>query len=100
MAPHWLTILAWIGLALGFASALWIAADIYLLRYRQQMPVMKAVWPVTALCFGPVAVAAYYRWGRPKSHRWQREHGDFPEKPGLRRDRGRRLPLQAARSAT
>ncbi|GHF32402.1 membrane protein [Amycolatopsis bartoniae] len=30
----------------------------------------------------PAAVAAYRKWGRPKSHRWQHEHGDAPGKPG------------------
>ncbi|NKQ57789.1 DUF4396 domain-containing protein [Amycolatopsis sp. K13G38] len=46
------------------------------------MPVMEAVWPVTALYFGPAAAVGYHRWGRPKSRRWQREHGDPPDKPG------------------
>lgn len=50
--------------------------------------VPQAVWPVTALYFitalyfGPAAVAAYRAWGRPASHCWQQEHGDPAEKPG------------------
>jgi hypothetical protein len=27
-------------------------------------------------------IAAYHAWGRPKSQRWQAEHGDPPDKPG------------------
>ncbi|MGW4589726.1 DUF4396 domain-containing protein [Amycolatopsis thermoflava] len=81
MPPQWLTIVAWCALGLGFLSASWILTDIYLRRYRQRMRIMEAVWPVTALYFGPVAIAAYRAWGRPKSPRWQEEHGDPPDKP-------------------
>jgi hypothetical protein len=28
------------------------------------------VWPLTALYAGPPGLAAYFRWGRPMSHRW------------------------------
>ena len=37
---------------------------------------MEAVWPISALYFGPLAVVIYYRWGRPQSEQWQNEHGD------------------------
>jgi hypothetical protein len=46
------------------------------------MKIMEAVWPITALYFGPLAVWAYRAWGRPDSHRWQAGHGDPPPKPG------------------
>jgi len=46
------------------------------------MGIMEIVWPVTALYFGPAAVAAYRPWGRPMTRRWQRERGDPPDKPG------------------
>jgi hypothetical protein len=82
MPPTWLTVLSWTALAVASASAAWIVFDIYGRRYRQRMGVMEAVWPVTALYFGPVAVAAYRAWGRPAAGRWQREHGDPPGKPG------------------
>jgi Domain of unknown function (DUF4396) len=49
-------------------------------RCASRLP--RAVWPVTGLYFGPAAVAAYRGWGRPKSMRWQEEHGDPPGKPG------------------
>ena len=82
MPPAWLTVLAWAALAVAFASTAWIAYDIYGRGYRQHMPIMEAVWPVTGLYFGPAAIAAYRAWGRPKTARWQKEHGDPPDKPG------------------
>ncbi len=78
MPPEWLTVVAWIALAVAFASAAWIAGDIFLRGYRQQMWIMEAVWPVTALYFGPAAMWAYRRWGRPNSHKHQQETGDEP----------------------
>lgn len=81
MVPTWLTILSWAFLALALASAAAITADIFVLGYRQHMKVMEAVWPVTALYFGPLALAAYRRWGRPMSHRAMKESGDSPKKP-------------------
>jgi hypothetical protein len=44
------------------------------------MWIMEAVWPITALYFGPLALWGYYRWGRPQSHKWMEEHGDPPKK--------------------
>lgn len=82
MPPPWLTALAWAALAVAFACAAWILLDIYGRGYRQHMKVMEAVWPVTALYFGPAAVAAYRAWGRPQTMRWQNAHGDPPGKPG------------------
>jgi hypothetical protein len=75
MPPGWLVVVSWVALASGFAVAAAILADIFLRGYRQRMPVMAAVWPVTALYFGPVAWLAYVRWGRPSSPRWLRERG-------------------------
>jgi hypothetical protein len=42
------------------------------------MPIMEAVWPSTALYFGPLAWLAYRRWGRPNSPRFQRRAGADP----------------------
>jgi hypothetical protein len=83
MPPGWLTALAWAWLALAFACAALILVDVYVLRYRQHMSIMEAVWPVTALYFGPVAVWAYARLGRPMTARWLREHDrdEPPDKP-------------------
>src|SRR5699024_9349357 len=76
-------VLSWCALGLGFASAGWILVDTYGRQYRQHMWIMEAVWPVTALYFGPAAVWAYHRFGRPKTHRWLAEHQreQPPEKP-------------------
>jgi Domain of unknown function (DUF4396) len=82
LPPGWLTVLSWASLALAVGSAGWIAADIYGRGYRQPTGIMEAVRPVTALYFGPLAVAAYRTWGRPASGRWRREHGDPLPEPG------------------
>lgn len=66
--PAWLDILAWISLALGFASALAIIADL-LAGHRQQMWIMDLVWPITALYAGPLALWGYFRVGRLSSRR-------------------------------
>jgi hypothetical protein len=65
--PRWLTIVAWVSLSVAFVTAAAIAADIFLRGNRQPMKVMEAVWPVTALYFGPLAWWGYTRWGRPSS---------------------------------
>jgi hypothetical protein len=78
MPPSWLTTIAWISLALAFATAALILFDVYGRRRRQQMAVMEAVWPITALYLGPLAWPAYRRWGRPNSPRFRRETGVEP----------------------
>ena len=64
MAPHWLMIVSWIALALGFASALVILADEFLIGNRQHMAIMNLVHPITALYWGPFWVCAYFQNGR------------------------------------
>jgi hypothetical protein len=64
MAPTWLTVIAWIYLAICFGCAAVIAYDIFINGRRQAMGVMEAVFPITALYFGPLALAFYRRWGR------------------------------------
>jgi hypothetical protein len=82
--PPWLNVLAWVSLVVAFASAALIVIDIFGRGYRQPMPVMDAVWPVTALYVGPVAVWAYGRFGRTASRRWLDLHhlDQAPPKPG------------------
>ena len=75
MPPLWLTAVAWSALAIAFASAGWIAFDMFVRGHRQRMWIMEVVWPITALYFGLVAVWAYLRWGRPNSPRVQEETG-------------------------
>ena len=72
MAPHWFELVAWAALGLGFASALLIAADIFLLGHRQHMAIMNVAFPLTALYMGPVALGAYLARGRPMG-RMERE---------------------------
>ncbi len=84
MPATWLIVLAWAALAVAFVSTGVILYDIYGRGHRQMMPVMEAVWPVTGLYFGPVAVWAYRAWGRQKSPRWLEEQG-LDEPPGKSR---------------
>jgi hypothetical protein len=60
MPPTWLTAL-WVSLRLAFLAAADILYDIYIRRHWQMMWIMEAVWPVTALYFGPLAWYAYRR---------------------------------------
>jgi hypothetical protein len=79
--PYWLTLVSWISVSVGIASAVLIAGDIFLLGYREHMKIMEAVWPLTALYAGPLALSAYARWGRPMSYRWMNAHGGMRVKP-------------------
>jgi Domain of unknown function (DUF4396) len=64
MAPTWLTAVAWVYLAICFACAGAIGYDLTINRRRQPMGVMNAVYPITALYLGPLALAFYWRWAR------------------------------------
>lgn len=64
MAPGWLTVIAWLYLSACFCCAGIIAYDIVVNHRRQPMGVMNAVYPITALYFGPLALALYWQWGR------------------------------------
>ncbi|HEY3978028.1 MAG TPA: DUF4396 domain-containing protein [Streptosporangiaceae bacterium] len=64
MAPGWLTAVAWLYLSVCFCCAAIIAGDIIVGHRRQPMGVMNFVFPITALYFGPLALALYRRWGR------------------------------------
>ena len=69
MEPQWLMIVSWVALAVGFASALAVLVDEFLLGYRQHMAIMNLVHPITALYWGPVWLWAYFRRGRRSSHK-------------------------------
>ncbi|HEU4636550.1 MAG TPA: DUF4396 domain-containing protein [Edaphobacter sp.] len=64
--PRLFHVLSIFSLTLAGLCAAWITVDVF--RRPQHMAVMNVVWPVTALYFGPVAVWAYLRFGRPQSH--------------------------------
>ncbi|MBA2546230.1 MAG: DUF4396 domain-containing protein [Solirubrobacterales bacterium] len=70
-----MTAVSWVFLGVALASSGAILHDLYVRGYRQRVGAMEAVWPISALYFGPLAVVIYYRWGRPQSERWQNEHG-------------------------
>lgn len=78
--PVWLTVLAWVSLGLAVLCAGFILHGVFGRGYRQHMRITEVVGPVTALYFGPLALWAYRRWGRPMSHKWMEEHGDPPKK--------------------
>jgi Domain of unknown function (DUF4396) len=77
--PTWLTVVAWVALAVAFAIALLIVYDIYGRGHRQKMAVMEVVWPITALYLGPLAWWAYRRWGRLNSPQYQHRAGVHPD---------------------
>ncbi len=75
MRSEVLETLAIVALVVAVACAIAILVDVLVLGYRQPMPIMAVVWPVSALYLGPVAVWAYLRWGRPRTDQWQERHG-------------------------
>ena len=79
--PGWLTIISWVFIGVGLASAAIIVADIYALGYREHVKIMEAVWPLTALYAGPLALGAYFSWGRPMSRKWMARGRGMPGKP-------------------
>jgi hypothetical protein len=64
--PAWLQTLAVVWLVAAFVSA--VVVGIELLRHPQPMAIMNAVWPITALYFGPIAVWWYWTLGRAGAH--------------------------------
>jgi uncharacterized protein DUF4396 len=64
MAPTWLTVVAWIYISVCFVCAAVITYDVAFNHRRQPMGVMNFVFPITALYFGPFALALYWRWAR------------------------------------
>jgi hypothetical protein len=64
MPADWLSVIAWIYLCVCFVCTGVIGYDIVVSRRRQPMGVMDFVFPITALYFGPAALALYWRWGR------------------------------------
>ncbi len=83
MPAPWLTALALVALVAALFSAVYLSYDIWGRGYRQPMPVMEAVWPVTALYFGPLAIWGYQHFGRTASDKWLEEHDRLepPTKP-------------------
>jgi Domain of unknown function (DUF4396) len=59
----------WIALGVAFASAGWILYAMYGRGQRPHMRIMEAVWPITALYWGPVAVWFFRRRQREREDR-------------------------------
>jgi hypothetical protein len=55
------TVVGWAVTAAGVGCGLWITWDIVIAGHPQRMAIMNAVWPLTALYLGPLAVLAYAR---------------------------------------
>jgi hypothetical protein len=54
--------------------------------HAQHMWIMDVVWPITALYFGPVALWAYFKWGRLSGHhRMMEAKKQGEEPPGKRK---------------
>jgi hypothetical protein len=65
MPATWLTVLAWVSIGAAFLSVGAIVYDIFGRGMRQDVRVMEAVWPISALYLGPLGLLAYARIGRP-----------------------------------
>lgn len=79
MIPLWLQILSVVSLSLAGLCFVIIALD--LSGHPQHMWIMNIVWPVTALYSGPIALWAYFKWGRLSSHHHMmmaKERGEEP----------------------
>jgi Domain of unknown function (DUF4396) len=69
MPPTWLTVIAWISLGLAFITCALILFDIFGRGHRQQMGVMDAVYPITALYSSVLVLLLYRRWGQNAADR-------------------------------
>lgn len=78
--PGWLTAISWAFLILAVVCAAMVLYDVYGRGYRQRARPMELVWPLAALSTGPLALALYERFGRPRSEKWQREQGTNDER--------------------
>lgn len=72
--PGWVDPVAKVFVALALVAAIAVAYDIYVRGYRQRVRSMEAVWALSALWLGPLALPLYARTGRPRSDKWQSEH--------------------------
>lgn len=78
--PHFLHILAVVSLGVGGVCAVIIAIDI-LAGHKQHMWIMNAVWPITALYAGPLALYGYFTVGRLSTHQMMQEAKARGEQP-------------------
>lgn len=78
MLPLGFQVVAWISLVGALLCAAGLAIEV--VRNPQKMAVMNWVWPITALYAGPLAVWAYWRYGRSASRAAMAE-GGMAERP-------------------
>ncbi len=81
--PAWLTTLATVSLLIGALCSLIILIDIIAGR-RQHMWIMNAVWPITALYGGPLALWFYFKVGRLSTEDRMQDAKKKGEKPAAR----------------
>lgn len=79
--PGWVDPVANVFVALAILAAIAVVYDIYGRGYRQRVRSMEAVWALSALWLGPLALPLYARTGRPRSDKWQAEHPAVGELP-------------------
>jgi hypothetical protein len=76
--PSWLYAVSIVALGIAGACAVAIIFDI-LIGHKQHMWIMNLVWPITAMWAGPIALWAYFKFGRLSTHQAMRaamEHGE------------------------
>ncbi len=65
--PTWLTTLSWLWIVAAIISAAVVAFDVYGRGTRPQRPVLAAVWPLSALYLGPLAIVLQRRDARRRA---------------------------------
>lgn len=78
--PGWLYAASIVALGIAGACAVVIVFDI-LIGHKQHMWIMNLVWPITALWAGPIALWAYFKFGRLSTHRAMRAAMERAEEP-------------------
>jgi len=64
MVPEGLYPVAWVFVLVGLLCATVMLYDIHVRQFRQDRVAMEAIWPITALYLGPIALFAYFKGGR------------------------------------
>lgn len=59
--PTWLTTLSWLWIVAAIISAAVVAFDVYGRGNHPQRPVLAAIWPLSALYLGPLAIVLQRR---------------------------------------
>ncbi len=65
--PAWLTTLSWLWIAAAIISAAVVAFELYGRGSRPPRPVLAAIWPLSALYLGPLAIVLQRRDARRRA---------------------------------